>query len=179
VYGTGAAVGGGLGGGLSQGSNSTAAIAGGAAGGFVGGAVLGAILANYVCPAKEEPPPPTPPPPPPTRQKIETLEGPNFDFDKAVLLPDGRVKVDRVVTLMLNDPSMRVAVEGHTDAIGTDAYNQGLSERRANAVRNHMIAQGLSPDRITTRGLGETQPLASNDTEEGRAQNRRVDIFAE
>jgi OOP family OmpA-OmpF porin len=74
---------------------------------------------------------------------------------------------------------MRVSIEGHTDSIGTDAYNQKLSERRARTVRDHMVGQGIAADRITTRGFGESKPIASNETAEGRAQNRRVEIFAE
>jgi outer membrane protein OmpA-like peptidoglycan-associated protein len=66
--------------------------------------------------------------------------------------------------------------EGHTDAIGSDAYNQSLSERRAEAVRRYLINGGITPERIRTEGFGESRPVASNETDEGRAQNRRVEL---
>src|SRR6059036_2623110 len=76
-------------------------------------------------------------------------------------------------------PNLRALVEGHTDSIGSDAYNQRLSERRANAVGDYMIARGIEAQRITTKGWGESKPIASNKTKEGRAQNRRVEITVE
>ena len=75
--------------------------------------------------------------------------------------------------------SLRVSVEGHTDSIGSDAYNQRLSERRAKAVRDYMVEQGIDTDRIATHGWGEAKPVATNKTEEGRAQNGRVEIIAQ
>ena len=74
---------------------------------------------------------------------------------------------------------MAVRVEGNTDSIGTDAYNQGLSERRAESVRSHLIGRGVSASRLTAVGYGESQPIASNDTAEGRALNRRVELKTE
>jgi OOP family OmpA-OmpF porin len=78
---------------------------------------------------------------------------------------------------MREDPTLRVSVEGHTDSVGSDAYNMRLSERRAVSVRDYMIAEGIAADRITTRGLGKSHPVATNDTAEGRAENRRVEIL--
>ncbi len=74
---------------------------------------------------------------------------------------------------------MRVRVEGHTDSIGTDAYNQALSERRANSVRDYMVGRGIAVGRLNSVGRGETRPVASNSTADGRAQNRRVEIIAQ
>jgi OOP family OmpA-OmpF porin len=107
-----------------------------------------------------------------------TLHGPQFDFDKATLKPDGKRMVDEAVRLMVEQPSLQVTVEGHTDAVGSEGYNQRLSERRARAVRDYMVAEGIAADRITTKGWGKSKPVATNDTAEGRAENRRVEIIA-
>jgi outer membrane protein OmpA-like peptidoglycan-associated protein len=69
-----------------------------------------------------------------------------------------------------------VEVGGHTDSVGSEAYNQGLSERRADAVRDYLMSKGVKASRLTARGYGESRPVASNDTEEGRAENRRVEL---
>jgi OOP family OmpA-OmpF porin len=159
-------------------SERGAAIAGSA----VGGALLGALLGHVVCDPMIEPPPPPPvaappPPPPPPAKPIVTLHGPHFDFDKATLKPAGKQMVDEAVQVMNDKPDLRVSVEGHTDSVGTDAYNQRLSERRANAVRDYLVSRGIDASRITSRGFGESKPSASNDTAEGRAENRRVEII--
>src|SRR3989441_9000155 len=109
-------------------------------GGIVGGGLIGALLGNAVgAPEKEAPPPPpapAPPPPPPAKaEPLVTLHGPQFDFNKATLKPAGKEMVDGAVTVMKDKPSMRVSVEGHTDSIGSDAYHQKLSARRAQAGR--------------------------------------------
>jgi len=153
-------------------------------GGIAGGGLIGALLGHAICdPEKEAPPPPpapAPPPPPPAKaEPLVTLHGPQFDFNKATLKPAGKEMVDGAVTVMKDKPSMKVSVEGHTDSIGSEAYNQRLSERRAQAVRDYMIENGISPGRIATRGFGKSRPVASNKTAEGRAQNRRVEIIAE
>ena len=80
---------------------------------------------------------------------------------------------------MRAEPTLVVVVEGHTDSIGSDAYNMKLSQRRANTVRDYMVKKGISPSRIKTEAFGETKPIASNKTAEGRAQNRRVEIVAQ
>jgi len=152
--------------------------------GAVAGAGVGALVGHLLCDPKEMPPPPPPapappPPPPPAPRKIETISGPNFDFDKVHLRPEGETKVEHVVRLMRENPSMRVVVEGHTDSIGSDAYNLKLSERRAESVKDYMVSKGISASRITTRGLGKADPVASNKTAAGRAENRRVEIIAQ
>ena len=149
-----------------------------AVGAGVGGAVLGTLLGHMICdPKKEAPPlPVAPPPPAPLPKKISLSADTNFDFDSAKLRPLGEQRVEELVEGLKKSPSARVLVEGHTDSIGTEKYNQRLSERRANAVRDYMVSLGIDASHITTRGYGEANPVESNDTAEGRAKNRRVDI---
>jgi outer membrane protein OmpA-like peptidoglycan-associated protein len=100
-----------------------------------------------------------------------------FDFDKAEVKPQYYSILDDVVRVIEANPGLRVEIQGHTDSIGTHEYNMGLSQRRANAVRNYMVNQGgIAPARLTTVGYGETRPIATNATKEGRAQNRRVEL---
>ncbi len=158
--------------------------AAGAGAGFAAGALIGTLLGHAICdPMEEAPPPPpvaAPPPPPPAKgTKLATLGSANFDFDKAQLKPSGRDIVDGVVKTMRDNPSLHVVVEGHTDSVGSAAYNQKLSERRAKAVRDYLVHQGMEASRVTARGYGKTRPIASNDTAEGRAQNRRAEIIAD
>jgi OOP family OmpA-OmpF porin len=99
-----------------------------------------------------------------------------FDFDKSVLKPAGKAKVDELVTKINNIKLEVVIVVGHTDWIGTNAYNQRLSVRRAEAVKAYLVSKGIEKNRIYTEGKGENQPVADNKTAEGRAKNRRVEI---
>ncbi|MCG8413974.1 MAG: OmpA family protein [Pseudomonadales bacterium] len=99
----------------------------------------------------------------------------NFDFDRSEVKSEYFDEIEEVTDFMEQYPDVVVELEGHTDSRGTDEYNQGLSERRAAAVRQVMIDRfGISAGRITARGFGESQPVASNDTDTGRARNRRV-----
>lgn len=104
------------------------------------------------------------------------LEGVQFDFDKAVIRPEDYAKLDENVEALKEWGDVNVEVAGHTCSIGTDAYNLDLSQRRANAVREYLISKGVSADRLTAKGYGESRPAFSNDTIEGRAQNRRVEL---
>jgi OOP family OmpA-OmpF porin len=152
----------------------------GIGGGIAAGGLIGALLGHAICDPEKEAPPPPPPPPPPAPKKPEpivTLHGANFDFNKATLKPSGKQALDQAVVVMKGKPDLKVSVEGHTDSIGPDAYNLKLSERRAAAARDYLVTQGIDPSRITTRGFGESKPIASNDTEEGRAENRRVEVL--
>lgn len=168
-------------------SARAAALTAGVFGGAIVGAVVGHLLCDPVPPPPTPtpvaaPPPPPPPPPPPTPapgDKIATLEGPQFEFDKAEITPEGHALLDEAVRVMQENPGLNVAIEGHTDSLGSDAYNQRLSERRAAAVQRYLVSNGIDPMRMTQRGFGETNPIASNDTEEGRAKNRRVEIVAQ
>jgi OOP family OmpA-OmpF porin len=99
-----------------------------------------------------------------------------FDFDKTAIKPDGAKILDRLVAFLKENPDKRVDLEGHTDWIGTDKYNQGLSERRANSVKSHLTKNGVNASRIAMRGFGKTKPIADNKTSDGRAKNRRVEV---
>lgn len=103
----------------------------------------------------------------------------NFDFDKANLKPAGRAVLDNFSRDVKRLPgTSNVHVAGHTDSIGSRAYNQGLSERRAASVKTYLESTGIPGSSIVAVGYGENQPVASNATAQGRAQNRRVDITA-
>ena len=99
-----------------------------------------------------------------------------FDSAKFSLRPEAREKLARVAGVVSGHPGLRLDVEGHTDNVGSDAYNQQLSEQRGSAVRDYLAQQGMKQDSLTTRGFGKTQPVASNDTATGRQQNRRVEL---
>jgi OOP family OmpA-OmpF porin len=126
-------------------------------------------------PAPAPKPAPAPAPAPDTCGRI-VLRGVNFAFDSAAIDAASGVVLDVAAEQLRGCPNVMVSVEGHTDSVGTDAYNMGLSDRRANAVRNDLIGRGVSASRLTAVGYGESQPVASNDTDEGRALNRRVEL---
>lgn len=108
---------------------------------------------------------------------IVVLGDVNFDFDKATLKPSADEKIDKAVAHVNKMSGEQFELKGYTDSIGSDAYNLKLSKRRADAVRNAMIKKGAPADRITATGYGEASPAASNSTKEGRAQNRRVELW--
>jgi len=131
------------------------------------------------------PPPPGPPPvvaeapppaPAPIKRKI-VLRGVNFDFDKYNIRPDAAPILDEAARTLQQYGDVTIYVDGYTDSIGSDAYNQRLSERRANAVKEYLQSHGVAASRMTARGFGKTNPVASNETAEGRAQNRRVELI--
>ena len=99
-----------------------------------------------------------------------------FDFDSYALKPATRANLDELSTTLNKYDDTEVLVLGHTDNVGTDEYNEGLSEQRARAVRNYLVTKQVSGPRLSTIGYGETDPIASNETETGREQNRRVEI---
>ncbi len=100
-----------------------------------------------------------------------------FDFDKTDIRPEGRAVLEKLAQdLSVARNVQSIDLIGHTDSVGRAAYNQGLSERRANAVRDFLVSLGVNPAMITASGQGATNPIASNETAEGRAQNRRVDV---
>lgn len=99
-----------------------------------------------------------------------------FDTNKAVLKDDGVAAVKQVAQLLKDDPALKLSIEGHTDNVGSAASNQTLSQDRARAVMNAVVAQGIDAKRLGSKGLGATVPVADNRTDEGRAQNRRVEL---
>jgi OOP family OmpA-OmpF porin len=120
--------------------------------------------------------PPAPPAPTPVSEKITMAADAHFDFDKAVLKPEGKAKLDDLVG-KLKAVNLEVIIAiGHTDSIGSVAYNNKLSLRRANAVKAYLVSKGIEANRIYTEGKGKSQPIADNKTKEGRAKNRRVEI---
>jgi outer membrane protein OmpA-like peptidoglycan-associated protein len=123
-------------------------------------------------------PEPAPPAPVPEPVPVATLvlEGVNFEFDKAVIRPQDYAILDQNIVALKEWGDVDVEVAGHTCSIGTEEYNLGLSLRRAEAVRNYLVSKGVSADRLTVRGYGESRPAVSNATREGRAQNRRVEL---
>ena len=151
----------------------------------------------------EAPPPPPPPPPPPAKCGDQDGDGvcdaddkcPNtpagatvdkvgcpcsqelkvlFDFDKSELRPESITELERVVKFMNDVPFATAKIDGHTDSVGSDAYNLALSDRRAKSVFDYLTSRGVDPSRLKSQGFGEANPIASNDTAEGRQQNRRV-----
>jgi len=132
--------------------------------------------APVVTPPPPPPAPPAPPAPKPVSEKITMAADAHFDFDKSVLKPEGKAKLDDLVSKLKTVNLEVIIAIGHTDSIGSNAYNQKLSVRRANAVKAYLVSKGIEANRIYTEGKGETQPVASNKTKEGRAKNRRVEI---
>ncbi len=137
--------------------------------------VAPAPVAPSVAPAAPEVRP-APVAPPASVSKVKYGADALFDFDKSVLKPEGRAKLDDLIAKIRGlDLEVIVAV-GHTDAVGSNAYNQSLSVRRANAVKAYLVSKGIEASRVYAEGKGETQPVANNKTSAGRAQNRRVEI---
>jgi outer membrane protein OmpA-like peptidoglycan-associated protein len=158
-----------------------------------GAAVLG-TAGYFICKAlaKEEAPPPPPAPAPPAAEPVPPapmepqvaekiiLRGVNFDFDKDGIRPDAAVILDEAARILTEThEGALVRIEGHADWTGPEAYNQGLSERRAKSVRDYLVSRGVEASRLTTVGYGESRPIADNETREGRALNRRVELQVE
>jgi OmpA-OmpF porin, OOP family len=119
---------------------------------------------------------PAPAPQPPAATKVTYAADAFFDFDKAVLKPEGKAKLDDLVGKIQGINLEVIIAVGHTDSVGTDTYNQKLSVRRAEAVKAYLVSKGIEKNRVYTEGKGEKQPVADNKTAEGRAKNRRVEI---
>ncbi len=147
-----------------------------AAAGCDGALVAQAAPAPAAAPAPSAAPAPAPAPAPAVASKVTYAADAFFDFDKSVLKPEGKAKLDDLVSKVKNVNLEVIIAVGHTDSIGTDAYNQKLSVRRAEAVKAYLVSKGIEKNRVYTEGKGEKQPIADNKTKEGRAKNRRVEI---
>lgn len=133
--------------------------------------------------ACQPPPPPPPPPPapkapapPPPPKKEISLKWVYFDFDKYALTPKAKATLDEAAAILKENPSLLVELAGHTDAIGTDSYNKALSEKRSKAVFDYLVSKGIAASRLKMVAFGEAKPVAPNNTDEGRAKNRRVEL---
>ncbi len=184
---TGAAVGGGAGAGIgyavADDDNRGGPAGTGAMIGVLAGGAIGAIIGHFVCDPYSKPqtaaaPPPPPhaaPPPPPAKEKL-VLRGVHFDFNKYNIRPGDAAVLDEAAATLKANPGVTVDVDGHTDSVGSLEYNQKLSERRANAVVKYLEKAGIPESRLVAHGYGKTKPVATNDTAEGRAQNRRCEL---
>jgi OOP family OmpA-OmpF porin len=160
-----------------------------AVGGVVGalaGAGAGYLLCSLLpesapkpapAPALKPAPAPAAAPAAPVQQPARiVLRGVNFAHDSAEIDASSAVVLDVAAETLRSNPHVRVGVEGHTDSTGGDVYNQSLSERRAASVRDYLANAGVGADRMDTSGYGESKPVASNDNEDGRRMNRRVEL---
>lgn len=100
----------------------------------------------------------------------------NFDFNASNLTSTAKANLDKLADVLVKNPDTNINVYGHTDSKGSDEYNQSLSEKRANAVKSYLVSKGIASSRLFAMGVGEKQPIATNDTDAGRAQNRRVEF---
>ncbi len=177
--GVGAAIGAGLGQAIGRDTEST--LIGAAAGALAGGLTGGAI-GNYMDKQENA-----------MRQAVAAVDGASvqrnqntlavtfksdilFPVNSAVLQPGANDEITRVAQVLTQYPATNITIAGHTDSTGSDALNQDLSERRANAVKSALAARGVAPARMTAIGFGESKPIADNSTESGRTINRRVEI---
>ena len=137
---------------------------------------LPAVVPVEPTPAVQPPAAVVVPPPVVGSEKVSFAADALFDFDKAILKPEGKAKLDDLASKMEGINVEVIIAVGHTDSVGTDAYNQKLSIRRAESVKAYLQAKGIEANRIYTEGKGESQPVDSNKTAAGRAKNRRVEI---
>jgi OOP family OmpA-OmpF porin len=135
-----------------------------------------AVVAEPAAPVVVTESAPAPAQPQPVSEKVSFAAEALFDFDKAIVKPEGKVALDDLMSKLQGMNTEVMIAVGHTDSVGTDAYNEKLSLRRADAVKAYLVSKGLDPARLYTEGKGETQPIADNRSAEGRAKNRRVTI---
>ena len=130
------------------------------------------------CPLPQYPVAVKPVEPAPQTEVITLSDAGNvlFDFDKSDLTPAAKAQLDTLMDKLRNADVVSIKVIGHTDSKGSDAYNQALSGRRASSVAAYLLSQGLAPNKLTSEGRGESEPVADNATDEGRAENRRVEL---
>src|ERR1700678_3068597 len=175
----GALAGGGLGCGIAAINGSGEAYEIGCPTGVVMGALIGGLIGYVLAPPPRPIPPPPPPPPPPPmappQQKL-VLRGVHFDFNKSKIRPGDAAILDEAVSSLKANPNVTINVNGYCDAIGSEEYNLKLSERRADAVVNYLVNAGIPSSQLIPHGYGKTDFVATNDTAEGRAENRRVEL---
>lgn len=140
---------------------------------------FGGKAAPVVAEAEPAPAPAPAPQPEPEYQNVRVELDVKFDFDRDTIRPEFRQDIQSLAEFMKTYPSVTTTVEGHTDSVGSDAYNQNLSERRAKAVREALIGEGVDSSRVNAVGHGEARPIADNATDAGRAMNRRVEAEVE
>jgi OOP family OmpA-OmpF porin len=136
-------------------------------------------------PPPPAPPPPPPPPPPEAPKRVEVQQDQivirekiQFETDQAVIKPESFDLMNEIVGVVNGNAQIkRLSIEGHTDNVGSDKHNQKLSDKRAAAVRSYLVEHGVTPARLVSKGWGESKPLADNDTDAGREQNRRVEFI--
>lgn len=109
--------------------------------------------------------------------QVITLSDVHFEFDSAEIEPESLPKLEDDIAALKKNKNAKVTIVGHTDAIGTEEYNEQLSQKRAESVMEYFIQQGISPSRMAAEGRGDTQPVATNETEQGRAENRRTELY--
>src|ERR1019366_5432916 len=143
-------------------------------GGAAIGAGIGALAGHYICDPLIPPPPPLPPPPP-VRQKL-VLRGVHFDFNKSKIRPGDAAVLDEAASTLKANPNVTINVNGYCDAIGGEEYNLKLSDRRSDAVVDYLVKAGIPSGQLIAHGYGQTDFVATNDTAEGRAQNRHVEL---
>ena len=147
------------------------------------GALMPVVMAAAPVEAPAAPAAPAPAPvapvvvaPVPSSEKVTYAADAFFDFDKAILKPEAKTKLDDLVSKTKEINLEVIIAVGHTDGVGTDAYNDKLSVRRAESIKTYLTSKGLEANRVYTEGKGKRQPVADNKTAEGRAKNRRVEI---
>ncbi|WP_089791945.1 OmpA family protein [Halomonas korlensis] len=168
-----------IGGGIGYATSSESDEDRGTAIGGVSGAAIGGLLCADRSPEPQPEPEPMPEPEPEPEPEFEPVvldSDVTFPFDSAELRPAAESELNQVARTLRESPEVRVVIEGHTDSIGTAEYNRDLSQRRAESVSSYLQSQGIAGNRLRTVGYGEERPVASNDTDAGRAQNRRVEI---
>ena len=142
------------------------------------GTPAGTPVSHNGCPLPQYPAPVKTEPPPPAEEVITLSDAGNvlFEFDKSNLTAEARALLAGLMDRFTAADVVSIKVDGHTDSVGTNRYNQGLSERRAASVMHFLIEQGVAAAKLSSEGFGEERPVADNESAEGRAQNRRVEL---
>nr|WP_298248604.1 OmpA family protein [uncultured Halomonas sp.] len=166
-----------IGGGIGYATSSESDEDTGAALGGTAGAALGAALCADTPEPVAEPAPM--PEPEPTFEPVTLQSDVTFAFDSAELRPGAASELNQVAHTLNDNPEVRVTIAGHTDAVGSNQYNLGLSQDRADSVRSYLMSEGVAGNRMNTVGYGEERPVATNETDAGRSMNRRVEIMSQ